>query len=208
MIETLGPTHFKTLLAKEDLAMHACLTERNLPRSSEMLEQVLDSRRNKLGKEHPYTLLAMANWARVKSAIGEHSGAEVLVRSALPIAARNLGEDNIGVLMGKTILGSILTHQSRFADAESTLLDVIEKQRHLSAYRGDFHPDRLGAMIELARCFRLQGKLDESIRLSDEIIEGLGKISLKEHPLETKTKAQKREMVEMQRAGRQRETWS
>lgn len=201
MIRTLGPTHFKTLVAKEELAMHSLLTERNLPMASEMLEQVVDSRRTKLGKEHPYTLLAVANWARVRNVIGEHSEAEILVLEALPIAIRNFSEDHIAVLMGRMILAGIFTRQSRFAEAESTLLEVIEKQRHLSSYRGDFHPDRLGAMIELAWCFRLQGKYDDSIRLSDEIIEGLAKISLKEHPLETRTKAQKREMIELKRAG-------
>jgi tetratricopeptide (TPR) repeat protein len=139
----------------------------------------------------------MANLARVKTALGQHNEADALVRGGLSIADRNLGEDHIGTLMGRTVLGIILTNQANFAEAESTLLNVIEKQRHLSSYRGDFHPDRLGAMIELASCYRLQGKLDESIRYCDEAIEGLQKISLKQHPLERKMKAQKQELIEM-----------
>ena len=199
MIEILGPTHLKTLVVKEDLAMLALQMEEKFSMASEMMQQILDSRKGKLGKEHPYTLLAMVNLARVKTAMARHSQAELLVRSGLSIADRNLGENHIGTLMGRTVLGSILIRESRLAEAESTLLGVIDKQRHLSSYRGDFHPDRLGAMIELAWCFRLQGKLDESIRLCDETIEGLGKISLKEHPLEKKMKAHKRELIEMKR---------
>jgi tetratricopeptide (TPR) repeat protein len=199
MSELLGPTHLKTLVVKEDLAMLALQMEENLSLASEMMQQILDCRKNKLGKEHPYVLLAMVNLARVKNALGQHMHAEILVRSGLSIADRNLGEDHIGTLMGRTVLGSILIHESRLVEAESTLLKVIEKQRHLSSYRGDFHPDRLGAMIELARCYRLQGKFDESIRICDETIEGLRKISLKQHPLERKMKEQKRDLIEMRR---------
>ncbi|KAJ5569877.1 tetratricopeptide repeat domain-containing protein [Penicillium hispanicum] len=201
MSNLLGPTHLKTLVVKEDLAMLSLLTEENLLAASHTMRQVLQSREDKLGKEHPYTLLAMVNLARLNSALGEYNQAEALIRRGLPIADRNLGEDHIGTLMGRTVLGTILIGQSRLAEAESTLLKVIESQRHLSSYRGDFHPDRLGAMMELARCYRLQEKLDEAIQLSDEIIEGLESISLKEHPLERKTKLQKRELMEVKRAG-------
>ena len=197
MSEVLGPTHLKTLAVREDLAMLALQMEEDLSSALETMQEILDCRKEKLGKEHPYALLAMVNLARVKSALGQHSQAEILVRSGLSIADRNLGEDHIGTLMGRTVLGSILIRESRFAEAEYVLLKVIEKQRRLSAYRGDFHPDRLGAMIELASCYRLQGKIDESIQLCDETIEGLRKISLKQHPLERKMQAQKRELIEM-----------
>ncbi|KAJ5171847.1 hypothetical protein N7492_004440 [Penicillium capsulatum] len=177
MIQTLGPNHVKTLLAKEDLATHSLLTERNLPMVVEMLEQVFENRREKLGKEHPYTLV-MVNWARVRNVIGEHDEAEMRVRSALPIAYRNLGEGHIGALLERAILGSILIRQSKFAEAESTLLDVIEKQCHI------------------CHISSLQGKLEESDRVSDDIIEGLQMITWKEHPLERQTRALRLEMVE------------
>ncbi|KAL4779414.1 hypothetical protein BJX76DRAFT_361800 [Aspergillus varians] len=149
MRTVLWPTHTKTLIMQEELALLALLMEEDLAKPLEMLQQVLDCRKEKLGREHPYTLLALSSLARVKTALGQHTEAETLVRSGLEIAERNLGENHIGTLMGKFILGAILTNQSRFAEAESTLLEVTEKQRHLSSYRGDFHPDRLGAMIEL-----------------------------------------------------------
>lgn len=197
MCEILGSTHLKTLHVREDLAMLALQMEENLPLALETMQQVLDCRKDKLGKEHPYVLLAMANLARVNSALGQHAQAEELVCSALSIADRNLGEDHIGTLMGRTVLGSILIGDQRFSEAETTLVNVIEKQRHLSSHRGDFHPDRIGAMIQLASCYRLQGRLDESIQLCDEVIEGLRKISLTQHPLERKMKAEKREILEM-----------
>ncbi|KAL4960320.1 uncharacterized protein BDV14DRAFT_182970 [Aspergillus stella-maris] len=198
MSETLGPTHVKTLFAKEDLAMLPLqMEEENLSLPSEMLQEVLDTRKEKLGKEHPFTLLAMANLARVRTAIGQHDQAEVLVRQGLSIADRNLGEGHIGTLMGRTVLGIILINQSNFSEAESTLLDVIEKKRHISSSRGDNHPDRLSAIMELGRCYMLQGKLEKSIQCCDEAISGLQKISSRQHPLERKMRERKAKLLEM-----------
>jgi tetratricopeptide (TPR) repeat protein len=199
MSEILGPTHLKTLTVKEDLAVLALQMEEQLPLAEKMEQEVLDCRKMKLGKENPYTLLAMAQLARIKTAIGQHDEAEALVCSALEVADRNLGEKHIGTLMGRTVLGIILINQQRLDEAKVVLSIVIEKQRNLSQHRGDFHPDRLGAMIELARCYRLQNKFDESIRLCDEIIEGLRTISLKQHPLERKMQVQKSELLELKR---------
>jgi tetratricopeptide (TPR) repeat protein len=178
----LGPKHTKTLSVQEDLALLALQMKEDLLDPLEWLQHVLACRHEKLGKEHPYTLLAMTSLARVKTALGAHDEAEDLVRRGLSITERNLGKGHIGYLMGKTLLGTILTNQSKYAEAESTLLEVMEKQRHLSACRGDFHPDRLGAMIELVSCHRLQGKLDESIQYCDEVIKGLQRISATQHP--------------------------
>jgi tetratricopeptide (TPR) repeat protein len=197
MRKVLGPTHLKTLMAKENLAALTLQMGGDLHKASEMMQEVLELRKSKLGKEHPYTLLAMVNMARIKSAAGEHNEAESLIQTGLPIADRNLGENHIGTLMGRATLGAILIRQARYAEAEAILVDVIERQRHLSVSRGDFHPDRLGAMIELLECSTLQGKIDYSIRLCDEIIEGFKKISLREHPLERKVKEKRSVLAKM-----------
>ncbi|KAM5494295.1 hypothetical protein MaudMau93_000311 [Microsporum audouinii] len=202
MSKILGPSHLKSLAVKEDIAMVTLQMEEQLPLAATMVEEVLESRKEKLGKEHPYTLLSMVNLARVKIALGQYQEAESLVLSGLQVADRNLGLDHIGTLMGRTVLGVIQTRQSRFSEAEATFLEVIEKLRHVSSYRGDFHPDRLGAMIELATCYKLQGKVDQGIKLCDETIEGLNKISLKEHPLERKTKKMKSDLIEMKNGNR------
>ena len=174
--------------------------EENLSLAAQMMQQILECRQDKLGKENPYVLLAMVNLARAFAALGQHGEAETLVRNALSIAERNLGEDHIGTLMGRTVLGNILIRESSFLEAEMTLLGVIEKLRNLSSYRGDFHPDQIGAMIELAWCYELQGRLDEGIQICDEAIQGLQRISLKRHPLERKMDHQKQNMIDMKLA--------
>ena len=72
--------------------------------------------------------------------------------------------------------------------AETTLYIVIRNRRNLSEHRGDYHPNRLGAMIELARCYKLQNEL-ECTRPCDRIIEGLRTIRLKQYSLEKKKNA-------------------
>ncbi|KAL3491422.1 hypothetical protein BJX62DRAFT_251390 [Aspergillus germanicus] len=167
----LGPKHTKTLSVQEDLELLVLQMKEDLSDPLEWLQHVLACRHEKLGKEHPYTLLAMTRLARVKTALGEHDEAEDLVRRGLSIAERNLGKGHIGYLMG-----TILTNQSKYAEAESTLLEVMEKQRHLSACRG---------------------KLDESIQYCDEVIKGLQRISATQHPLERKMRAQKQDLMGM-----------
>ncbi|OQD81218.1 hypothetical protein PENANT_c029G10425 [Penicillium antarcticum] len=201
MCAILGPTHLNTLAAKEYLAMVILkIGEKSqFLTILEMMQQIFECRTKKLGKEHPHTLHAMVNLARVKTALGQHSQAEALVRQGLQIADRNLSKNHTWTLMGRGILANILTCESKLSEAEDILVDVIEQQRYLSSYWGDFHPDRLHAMAELAHCYRLQNRYDEGIRMCDETIDGLQMISMKQHPLERKIKAQRIEMMEMKR---------
>lgn len=99
--------------------------------------------------------------------------------------------------MGKSHTRNNPINQSKFSEAGSTLLDAMERLRHLASYRGDFHPDRLGAMIVLARSYKLQGRFDASIRNCDEAIEGLKQISVTQYSLERKLRAQKEETIAM-----------
>ncbi|KAL2784344.1 hypothetical protein BJX66DRAFT_330034 [Aspergillus keveii] len=180
----------------------------NLDEAKKHITEAFRGLSSLLGPKHTKTLSVQEDLALLALQMKEdlsdplewlqhHDEAEDLVRRGLSIAERNLGIGHIGYLMGKTLLGTILTNQSKYAEAESTLLEVLEKQRHLSACRGDFHPDRLGAMIELVSCYRVQGKLDESIQYCDEVIKGLQRISATQHPLERKMRAQKQDLMGM-----------
>ena len=202
MGEILGSDHPRTLIAKENLARVAVHLggDSLLQSASDLILEVLEKRKKKLGKEHPYTLLAMVSTAIVKSALGELKEAEKLILSGLPIAERNLGEEHIGTLFGRCSLASVLIQQHRYHEAEAILVDVTERQKHMSSRRGDYHPDRLGALIELVKCYRLQGKIEDSIQTCDEALEGFANISVQEHPLARELKATRSEMVEHQRS--------
>lgn len=178
MEKVLGPTHLNTLQAMESLALAYLGLGGDLlwPAHNLMLE-VLEKRKTKLGREHPHTLLAICNLARIKSALNQLEEAEEMLLAAWPIAVRNIGENHFGTLAGKGHLARILVRQTRYNEAEEMLIDIIQRQRYASAARDDGeHPDRVSAMSCLLECYQMQGKIDDAIQVSDELFEGLSSI--------------------------------
>lgn len=207
LTEILGPVHEKTLVAKENLAMAHINFEGDLldpdfgETAHDLLLGVLDERRKKLGKEQPYTLLAILNLARIKSARGSHVEAETLINSLLPIAKRNLGENHAGTLAGRTHLAQTLVRQERYEEAESMLENVIERQRY-EIFAGDDgeHPDRIAAMWYLVLCYEKHGKIEDATRVCNALTkavstiggQGLGLL----HPFATKLRKKQDELKE------------
>ncbi|KAL9601247.1 MAG: hypothetical protein Q9219_002652 [cf. Caloplaca sp. 3 TL-2023] len=181
MIKILGPLHEKTLIAKEHLAMSCLSFEGNVLNDGDqahatMLE-VLDERKQRFGKEHPWTLYAICNLARVKSGLGDHVEAEKLIRTALPIAQRNLGENHYGTLAGTAHLGQVLVRQGRFDEAEAVFIDTIQRQRYESSARDDGeHPDRIAAMFYLLNCYQKHGKIVDAITVCEDLVEAVSTI--------------------------------
>ena len=180
-LKEMGPLHEKTLVAKENLAM-ACLSFEGTilvdkPSALDLMTEVLHERRERLGKEHPWTLYAILNLARVKSGLGYHQEAEGSIRTALPIARRNLGDNHFGTLAATTHLAQILVRQSRFDEAEDMFTDVVQRQRYEASARDDGeHPDRIGALWFLTRCYQAHGKIDDALRVCKELVEAVSTI--------------------------------
>ncbi|KAL9034188.1 MAG: hypothetical protein Q9180_005546, partial [Flavoplaca navasiana] len=180
-LNEVGPLHEKTLVAKDNLAM-ACLSFEGTmlvdePSALNLMTEVLHERRKRLGKEHPWTLYAILNLARVKSGLGDHLEAEGLIRTALPIARRNLGDNHFGTLAATTHLAQILVRQSRFDEAEDMFTDVVQRQRYEASARDDGeHPDRIGALWFLTLCYQAHGNVDDALRVCKELIEAVSTI--------------------------------
>lgn len=181
MISTFGATHPETLNAKESVAV-AYLDldvggQENLGTALELIEQVVYERNRKLGKEQPYTLLAILFQARIKDAMGQSEDAEKLIRSIVTIAERNLGMNHGGTLLGKAYLSQTLVHQRKYTDAEDILLDVVQRHKYEASVREDGeHPDRINYLWMLLNCYDLQGKIDDAIRIGEELHEALATI--------------------------------
>lgn len=202
-----GPDHIETLWAKESLA-RVLIETNNGPTGTaeELISDVLEKRKIQLGKEHPYTLLAMVNKALIKSACGCLEEAEDLLRSGLEVANRNLGRDHVGTLLGRTLLASVLIQQQRYEDAEEILRDTTERQKHMQSHRGNYHPDRVTALVELAKCYRLQGKVESSIQACDEALDGFESFVLvKEHVIARDLKTARLKLVGYQEAVKRQE---
>jgi tetratricopeptide (TPR) repeat protein len=194
-----GPDHERTLFAKESLCRVAVLLGGSRMRSAPAtMTEILEIRRARLGKEHPYTLLAMVNLAVVLSASGRTTEAEGLIRWGLPVADRNLGPDHIGTLFGRHTLACILVQDGRYAEAEELLVHVTESQKRMGSHRGDYHPDRLGALIGLARCHFMLGKVEQAIAVCDEAIQGFDTISVAPHPLALGLRTARARMLQLE----------
>ena len=204
----LGPTHLNTLIAIHNLAMTYLeteggtdSTESDLEHARGLMMEVVQVRQQKLGKEHPYTLWAIANLARVKSALGLLEEAESDLLAGLATAERNLGREHLGCLFGKLHIGDVLTRQKRYTEAEKLLEQIAEEYRHQSVAKNGEYPDRCRALAFLSRCYQLQGKMDESIEACEKAIYGLTVLGTKTHPFIIQLQLRRDELVELKAAG-------
>ncbi|KAI0538600.1 tetratricopeptide repeat domain-containing protein [Xylaria digitata] len=200
---SLGTEHLRTTYVKENIARTSCLIggEDLLERALHFMDEVITVRKARMGKEAGWTLMALGNQAVVLAAMGKLSEAEQVMLDLLPIAKRTIGTEHIGVLFGQQILATIWIQQGHYNKAERSLLEVAEGQKRMTSRRENYHPDRIGTLIELARCYQLQGKLAESIKVCDEAIQGLREITTNLHPFTemlTRARTQMAELKETQ----------
>lgn len=202
MTKVLGPDHEKTLIARENASRVGLLVGGEHVKAALItMEDVLQRRRERLGDEHPYTLMAMANLGLALTANGRLDEADRIFVNGLPVGERILGSKAISFQFGRHSYACTLAQQGRYAEAEELLVQVTECQKYVHARRGDYHPDRLGALIELARCCYIQGKIARSIAICDEVIFGLDKISTMPHPLAQELRVARSHMLELKEGG-------
>ncbi len=177
----MGPTHEKTLIAKENLAMaYRELGEEHLQTAHQLMEEVLNERTKMLGREQPYTLIAMSNLAYVKFAMGDLAGAEDLIRKGLPIGERNHGEDHHGVVAAQRRLAEILTAQERYQEADDIYRRLFDPNRYAAGARqegplkGDFK-DRIFTLYKYVDFWEQQGKIKEALATCEELCQVLEK---------------------------------
>ena len=177
----MGPTHEKTLIAKENLALaYREIGGEYLQTAHHLMEEVLNERLRILGREQPYTLIAMSNFAYIKHAMGDHVGAEHLIRKGIPIAERNLGEDHHGVLAAQRRLAEILAAQKRYQEAEDIFRRLLDPNKYVGGVRkegpvkGD-HKDRIYTLYQFVLFWEHQGKTKEALATCEELCEVLEK---------------------------------
>jgi tetratricopeptide (TPR) repeat protein len=182
----MGPTHEKTLIAKENLALaYREIGGEYLQPAHHLMEEVLNERSKILGRDQPYTLWAMSNLAYIKHAMGDHVEAENLIRKGMPIAERNLGEDHHGVLGAKRRLAEILAAQKRYQEAEDIFRRLLDPNKYVDAVRkegpvkGD-HKDRIYTLYKYVLFWEQQGKTKEALATCEEVCEVLGE---SKHPI-------------------------
>ncbi|UNI16617.1 hypothetical protein JDV02_003040 [Purpureocillium takamizusanense] len=173
MKRILGPMHKKTLEAQDDLAgIYGFVGEQRLPLALRMSEEVVEIRVRELGREHPETLKSKLTLAKIKTAMNQFDDAEEIFREGLPAAKRNLGETHLGTLAARTWHGHLYWRQGLYAEAATIWEDVIQKHNYEQSKRADGeHVDRVQAMWFLVHCYEDQGRIDDAIKICEEVIQ-------------------------------------
>ncbi|KAI1176241.1 tetratricopeptide repeat domain-containing protein [Nemania sp. FL0916] len=203
MRDTVGNDHLLATYPKENIARVACLIGERplLDYSLQLMEEVIATRKARMGKEASWTLMAMGNMAVVLGALGRLQEGEQLILEALPIAERNMGPGHIGVLFGRQVLAALLIQQERYDEAENILIRAIRDQKSMTSRSNNYHPDRIVSMVELARCYALQGKLADSIDICSKAIKGMEQVAEHGHPFIGIMKDAQRKMEERLKNG-------
>ncbi|KAM3442054.1 hypothetical protein NHJ13734_002553 [Beauveria thailandica] len=175
----LGPTHQKTLEAKDNLAgIYGFAGVHQLSLAQQMSDEVLQVRIRDLGREHPLTLKSMLTLAKIKTALNQFEEAEAIFLEGLPAAERNLGKSHLGTLTARIWLAHLYWRQGRYSEAADIWEHVIEKRNFQQSKREDGeHGDRAQAMWFLVHCYEDQGRIVKALELCEqlhELLRGFG----------------------------------
>jgi ATP/maltotriose-dependent transcriptional regulator MalT len=128
------------------------------------MEDVYNNRKLQMGKEHPYTLLALCYLSKIYIEQGELHKAETTLVEGIAAGTRSLGENHLGVLVGCGELARTFARQGRLEEAERLSLETISK---VKISRGDEHPDYAYGMWKLGELWE---KKEEQVRQSMPIV--------------------------------------
>jgi tetratricopeptide (TPR) repeat protein len=163
----------------------ALLDDRQLKEAQEIMSRVFEERKRKLGKEHPWTLWALCDLAKVKLELGHLQEAEEMLVPGIEAAKRSLSEEHLGVLMGEGALARVIARQgdARYEEAENLTRKIVEK---LEKSRGLEHPDTVYALWKLARLLELQNKIEEAAKVCELALQRVHMRLTAQHPLGAK----------------------
>ncbi|QRW09803.1 kinesin light chain [Ceratobasidium sp. AG-Ba] len=130
--------------------------------------EVLEARKQDLGKDHQGTLTSMANLASTYRNQGRWAEAEALEVEVLEVSRRDLGASHPDTLTSMNNLASTYRNQGRWAEAEALQVEVLEVRRR---DLGASHPDTLTSMANLASTYWNQGRWAEAEALQVEVLE-------------------------------------
>jgi tetratricopeptide (TPR) repeat protein len=136
--------------------------------AEELFVQVMETRKTKLGADHPDTLTSMANLASTYRNQGRWDDAEKLFVQVIETRKTKLGADHPSTLTSMANLASTYTNQGRWDDAEKLFVQVMETSR---TKLGADHPFTLTSMANLASTYRNQGRWDDAEKLFVQVME-------------------------------------
>ncbi|KAI2475466.1 AAA superfamily ATPase [Pyrenophora tritici-repentis] len=136
--------------------------------AEDLFVQVMESRKTKLGADHPDTLTSMANLASTYRNQGRWDNAEKLEVQVMETSKTKLGADHPDTLNSMANLASTYWNQGRWDDAEELEVQVMETSK---TKLGADHPNTLTSMANLASTYRNQGRWDNAEKLEVQVME-------------------------------------
>ncbi|KAE9379456.1 TPR-like protein [Stipitochalara longipes BDJ] len=128
---------------------------------------VLKHRKQLLGEEHPWTLWAVCNLAKVNIELELLTETEVMLDKGISAAKRALGENHPGVLMGFGELAKVYSRRGDFTKAEEKTKKLVEK---LGEATGEDHPDTVFATWKLSNLYERQQKWPEAVNACEDAL--------------------------------------
>ncbi|KAF8530182.1 hypothetical protein BU17DRAFT_78785 [Hysterangium stoloniferum] len=148
--------------------------------NAKLLEiQVVESREQILGTEHPDTLRARANLAGTYRQLGRWTNAKQLEVLVLEASKRILGTEHPDTLRARANLAVTYHQLGRWTDAEQLEIQVLEAREQIL---GTEHPDTLRTRANLAGTYRQLGRWTDAEHLEVLVLEATKRILGTEHP--------------------------
>jgi tetratricopeptide (TPR) repeat protein len=135
--------------------------------------------RERLGAEHPDTLVIVSILASVLRGQGKYEEAEKMSRRALEGYEKVLGADHPHTLTSVDNLANVLRGQGKYEEAEKMSRRALEGSEKVL---GADHPDTLTSVTNLASALRDQGKYEEAEKMGRRALEGYEKVLGTDHP--------------------------
>ncbi|KAK8071290.1 hypothetical protein PG997_011493 [Apiospora hydei] len=136
--------------------------------AEKLFMEVMETRKQKLGPDHPSTLTSMANLASTYRNQGRWEAAEKLEVEVMETRKQKLGPDHPSTLTSMANLASTYRNQGRWEAAEKLEVEVMETRKQKL---GPDYPDTLTSMANLASTYRNQGRWEAAEKLEVEVME-------------------------------------
>jgi serine/threonine protein kinase len=137
-------------------------------RAREILDKASKDIDTGLAKDPELQAQMMSVMGNVYSSLGLYAKAESLLRRAVEIRRRVLGDRNSNTLQSMNDLGDVLNLESRYPEAEKLCRETLDSRRQAL---GPENRDTLNSMSRLASILNNEGRYSEAEKLHREVVE-------------------------------------
>ena len=164
--EIFPPEH-PTILTTLSILATLLYEQGHYEEAEKNFREILETRRRVLGT-HPHTAGSIFSVAIALQRQGKLEETEAMYRECVELYRQTVAPDSLELARPLSALGRTLLEQERADEAEPFLREALRVHQHLL---GRGHRARLHTELDLARCLRELGRLDEARVLFGGILE-------------------------------------